>query len=133
MFRIEGAIRDGLRQMAWLPRGAHNRAGRAMTSVVPVDFHAPRGEAGLPLHETLRDVLEGAVFDGVVLESEHREVASAIADLPDRERAIVVEHYYRGRRLKDIGRDLGVTESRICQLHRRALSRLQQALAPAAA
>lgn len=132
-FRIRGAIQDGLRQMAWFPRDAHKRAGRAMTSVAPVDFHAPRGESGLPLHETLRDVLEGAVGDGLVLESEHEEVTFAIDGLPERERLVVVQHYYRDRRLKDIGSDLGVTESRACQLHRRALSRLQQALAPAAA
>lgn len=132
-FRVGGAIRDGLRQMAWLPRSAHARTGHAMTSVVPFDFHAPRGESGMALHETLRDVLGGEVSDGMVLQNEHEEVAAAIAALSDQERAVIVEHYYRDRRLRDIGVDLGVTESRICQVHRRALLRLQEALAPAAA
>jgi RNA polymerase sigma factor FliA len=48
--------------------------------------------------------------------------------LPARERFIVLEHYYRRRPLAAIGKDLGVTESRVCQLHRRALRLLESDL-----
>lgn len=60
---------------------------------------------------------------------EHRELlaelAEAIDHLPERERLILALYYYEELTLKEIGAVLGVTESRICQLHTRALLRLR--------
>lgn len=49
----------------------------------------------------------------------------AVNDLPDRERFIVVMHYFDGLRMKDIGHLLGVSEPRVSQLHARAIKRLK--------
>ena len=58
-----------------------------------------------------------------------RIVAQAISKLPDRERQVVVLYHFEGLTLADIGRVFGVTESRICQIHARALVSLRNQLA----
>jgi RNA polymerase sigma factor for flagellar operon FliA len=114
--------------MSWLPRGAENRSSRVIETVVPVDFQAARTAVGVRLQDCLSDRTAGTPFDGLMLEADHDEVTAAIRELPDRERTVVFEHYYAQKQLKEIGRDMGVTESRVCQLHRRALRMLQGAL-----
>jgi RNA polymerase sigma factor FliA len=61
--------------------------------------------------------------------TETRErVRAAIASLPWRERRVVSLYYYGEATMKDIGLGLGVNESRVSQLHARAIQRLRQAL-----
>ncbi len=55
-------------------------------------------------------------------------LAKAIEKLPDREKRVVILRYHEGLFLREIGRLLGVSESRICQIHGRALRRLRGAL-----
>lgn len=52
-------------------------------------------------------------------------VARAIETLPDTERTVVSLYYYEGLTLKEIGKVLGVTESRACQIHGKAVVRLR--------
>jgi RNA polymerase sigma factor FliA len=70
-------------------------------------------------------------------ETEVREaLADAISRLPEREKLVVTLYYYEELTLREIGEVLGVTESRVSQLHTKAIlrlrSRLQSAAAPAA-
>lgn len=55
-------------------------------------------------------------------------LAGELAELPERERQILELYYHEGLHMKEIGTVLGVTESRICQLHAQATSRLRTAL-----
>ncbi|GAB2576412.1 sigma-70 family RNA polymerase sigma factor [Dyella jejuensis] len=55
-------------------------------------------------------------------------VAESLDLLPERERAIVVLHYYHQVSFVDIANQLGVTKGRISQLHRRALELLRRCL-----
>jgi len=52
-------------------------------------------------------------------------LAAAIQRLPERERIVVGLYYYEGLTLKEIGEVLGVTESRVSQLHTKAILRLR--------
>ncbi len=52
-------------------------------------------------------------------------LASAIQRLPEREKIVIGLYYYEGLTLKEIGEVLGVTESRISQLHTKAILRLK--------
>ena len=56
-------------------------------------------------------------------------LASAIQDLPERERLVMSLYYDDELNLKEIGAVLKVTESRVCQLHGQALVRLKARLA----
>ena len=55
-------------------------------------------------------------------------VRAAIASLPARERKVIGLYYYGEATMKEIGAAIGVNESRVSQLHARAVQRLRQAL-----
>jgi RNA polymerase sigma factor for flagellar operon FliA len=66
----------------------------------------------------------------LVDESELRDrIAAAIAALPEREKLVVALYYYENLTLREIGEVLGVTESRVSQLHTKAMLRLRSKLA----
>jgi RNA polymerase sigma factor FliA len=67
-----------------------------------------------------------AVFD---LVERHRQVSEAILALPERERLVIALYYYEELTLREIGEVLGVTESRVSQLHAKAALRLRSKLA----
>ncbi len=55
-------------------------------------------------------------------------LADAINRVPDRERLVLTLYYYEGLTLSEIGDVLGVTESRICQIHTKAILQLRARL-----
>jgi RNA polymerase sigma factor for flagellar operon FliA len=55
-------------------------------------------------------------------------VRNAIGTLPPREQRVIALYYYSEVTMKDIGAELGVNESRVSQLHARAIRRLRDAL-----
>ena len=56
-------------------------------------------------------------------------IADGIAALPEREKLVVALYYYENLTLREIGEVLGVTESRVSQLHTKAVLRLRSKLA----
>ena len=60
----------------------------------------------------------------------NNRVRAAIAALPGRERRIIGLYYYGDATMKQIGAEIGVNESRVSQLHARAIRRLREHLAP---
>jgi len=84
------------------------------------------------LLDTIEDTAEphpAAALD----ETETREaLADAISRLPEREKLVVTLYYYEELTLREIGEVLGVTESRVSQLHTKAILRLKARLAAAA-
>jgi len=70
---------------------------------------------------------------GALSATEMREaIADAIARLPEREKLVVTLYYYEELTLREIGEVLGVTESRVSQLHTKAVLRLKARLAGSA-
>jgi RNA polymerase sigma factor for flagellar operon FliA len=67
-------------------------------------------------------------------QTELREiVADAITSLPEREKLVITLYYYEDLTLREIGEVLGVTESRVSQLHTKAILRLKARLSGAVA
>lgn len=58
----------------------------------------------------------------------HQAVAAAIDRLPERERILMKLYHEQELNLREIGARLGVTESRVCQLHSQAIARLRTKL-----
>lgn len=89
------------------------------------------GEKGDKL--SLVDTLEDTKAEDPVAAFETEEtkfiLARAINQLPEREKIVVTLYYYEGLTLAEIGRVLGVTESRICQMHTKAVLQLRAKLA----
>ena len=69
---------------------------------------------------------------GSLSHTELREaIADSIARLPEREKLVVTLYYYEELTLREIGEVLGVTESRVSQLHTKAILRLKARLGSA--
>ena len=52
-------------------------------------------------------------------------IAESIAKLPEREKLVIALYYYENLTLREIGEVLGVTESRVSQMHTKAVLRLR--------
>jgi RNA polymerase sigma factor for flagellar operon FliA len=76
------------------------------------------------LGESLADRGDGPVAAFEIEEMKHI-LARAINRLGDREKIVLTLYYYEGLSLDDIGQILGVTESRVCQIHTKAILQLR--------
>jgi RNA polymerase sigma factor FliA len=102
----------------------------SLVNVVALDELLTDDDGGAPrLVDTLQDA---NALDPQAM-AEHGEarqlLARAVEQLPEREKVVVSLYYFEGLTLADIGRVLGVTESRICQLHTKAVLHLRTKLA----
>jgi RNA polymerase sigma factor FliA len=108
------------------------RLSRTIVRINTIESTSPHASADSMDDTTLPAVLvpsEPENPDQAFRRTETRErVRAAIAALPWRERRVVSLYYYSDVTMKDIGADLGVNESRVSQLHARAIQRLRQAL-----
>ncbi len=85
------------------------------------DRPAPR-----ELSDSSSDLLADAEEEELV-----RDLARAIEGLPERERQLITLYYYEQLTMKEIAMVLGVSESRVCQLHARAVMLLRARLTAA--
>jgi RNA polymerase sigma factor for flagellar operon FliA len=86
-----------------------------------------RGES-LTLGDTVADPNDGPVSTYEV-EEMRQLLADAINRMPEREKIVLTLYYYEGLTLADIGEVLGVTESRVCQIHTKAVIHLRSRVA----
>ena len=79
----------------------------------------------IALIDTIEDT-QGPEPQSALAQAEMREaLGEAIARLPEREKLVVTLYYYEELTLREIGEVLGVTESRVSQLHTKAILRLK--------
>jgi len=82
----------------------------------------------IALIDTIEDT-EAPDPQGLLSQTEMKEaIGEAIARLPEREKLVVTLYYYEELTLREIGEVLGVTESRVSQLHTKAILRLKARL-----
>lgn len=129
--RVKGAIIDAIRATDWVPRKARQKArqtGESPLLLVSMDESRGGGDDGRPTADLIPD---GEPLPGDELEAieGRRELMAAMNRLPERERMIVTLHYFQGVQLAQIAKSLGVTESRVSQLHTRALKLLRDEMA----
>src|SRR3954468_20463149 len=88
------------------------------------------GERGdkLSLVDTLEDTKAEDPVSAFETEETKYLLARAINTLPEREKIVVTLYYYEGLTLAEIGQVLGVTESRICQMHTKAVLQMRSKL-----
>jgi RNA polymerase sigma factor for flagellar operon FliA len=99
----------------------------SFVSVMALDEVVATGEdrgEGITLLDTLAD---GGLDPGAGLEGQETRgmLAAAINSLSEREKIVVTLYYFEGMTLAEIGEILGVTESRVCQIHTKAVHQLR--------
>ncbi|HTL46734.1 MAG TPA: FliA/WhiG family RNA polymerase sigma factor [Verrucomicrobiae bacterium] len=78
--------------------------------------------------QTIEDSLITNQFN-YVHQSEVKEIlAHAIDELPEKEKLVIVLYYYENLTLREIGEILDVSESRVCQIHTKVVTRLRSHL-----
>ena len=82
-----------------------------------------RGES-MTLGDTIPDSGDGPV-GAYEVEEMRQLLAQSINRMPEREKIVLTLYYYEGLTLAEIGQVLGVTESRICQMHTKAVLQLR--------
>jgi RNA polymerase sigma factor for flagellar operon FliA len=89
------------------------------------DMVTERGEEFLERH-----LVDEGADPAKILEDENlrRRLVQAIELLPERERLMMALYYEQDLNLREIGEVMGVTESRVCQLHSQAVMRLRARL-----
>lgn len=120
--RIRGAMLDYMRAQSWIPRTAY----RQLRATEPDSLRLR--STGVRL-----DALDLAACvahpDTHIAERQlSLVVGSLVRLLPERDRAILLSHYLHQRTMRDISKDMHLSEGRISQIHNSALGKLRKML-----
>ena len=109
------------------------RLGRTIVRINAIESTSPLANADNHDESTLPAALipsEPEQPDTAYEKSETKDrIRAAIESLPAREQKVIGLYYYQEATMKQIGAEIGVNESRVSQLHARAIRRLRDALA----
>ncbi len=83
-----------------------------------------RGES-ITLGDTIADRTSHGPMGAFEVAETRQLLAQAVNGLPEREKIVLTLYYYESLTLQEIGRVLGVTESRVCQIHTKAVLHLR--------
>jgi len=89
-----------------------------------VSTGSDRGDT-VSLLDTLEDMATPDPTSGLEGTETRQMLAGAINSLPEREKVVITLYYFEGLTLAEIGDVLGVTESRVCQIHTKAVGQLR--------
>lgn len=99
-------------------------------SIVNLDELRLTGDGAAPAYaDVFEDVKAENPFTTLKSRELRASVGGCIGDLPEKERLVMSLYYYEDLNMKEIGQVLSITESRVCQIHTKAVSRLRSKLA----
>ena len=155
-YRVRGAVLDGVRRMARLPRRAYARLkaaealdrfaestaeGRATAmqkmqrsnvegNLRAIDAILGRVAAAYCVATSRDETGDGAGSpeESLLYEERRSRMRTASTRLPDRERRLVQGHYFEGRQFDEVSAELGISKSWGSRVHAHALDLLRQAL-----
>lgn len=99
--------------------------GRATVVSLDSVIRVERNDDSVPLSEVIEDTASPGPAEILDAAETLRLLSEALDALPERERLVLTLYYYEELTLKEIGAVLGVTESRVCQLHTKAVMSLK--------
>ncbi len=98
-------------------------------SMVNLDEMRSGSDSDQPMHgDIFEDVKAENPFASLKTRELRQAVAECISALPEKERLVILLYYYEDLNMKEIGNVLGITESRVCQIHTKAVARLRSKL-----
>lgn len=98
-------------------------------SVVSLEDLIFSEEDEMPLSGTIKDDKSPSPEKALEEKEQIEYLSLGLENLKDKDKMVLTLYYYEGLTLKEIGTILSVSESRVCQLHSRALVNLRKALA----
>jgi RNA polymerase sigma factor for flagellar operon FliA len=105
----------------------HRLLGEGVTLLSLDGAPSPHAE-GLSPMETLEDAETTSPFEALETKERRQLLGRVIDHLPEKERQVLALYYYEELTMQEVGRVLGVTESRVSQLHSSAVLRLRSTL-----
>ena len=130
--RAELGHEPSLADLAAAVGSDEKRLGKTIVRINTIESTSPYSSGDQVDDQQLPAVLmpaEPERPDAIYERTEVRDrVRVALASLPAREQRVITLYYYGEVTMKEIGQELGVNESRVSQLHARALRRLREAL-----
>ena len=96
--------------------------GAILVSLDDINQHEPDGPKILNM---LADTNHPDPLASILNDRERERVTDAIQQLPEKERLVLTLYYYEELTMKEIGKILKVTESRVCQIHTKAVLHLK--------
>jgi RNA polymerase sigma factor FliA len=152
--RIRGAIIDGMRAMDFVPRSVRDKLRVVQRAHVALEERLGRSpedtevakEVGIPVQQLrdlsrqansnhanlddfdLADEFTSAADHGIEEGDMNASLMRVVDQLGERDQVIIALYYFEGLTLAEIGQVLGVTESRVSQVHRRATGSLREKL-----
>jgi|TARA_R110002096_G_scaffold268308_16_gene462111 RNA polymerase sigma factor for flagellar operon FliA len=155
--RIRGAMLDDVRRTDWTPRSVHRKARHIAKVMRQIEQATGRDARDTEIaemlevtldeyHKILQDSSCCRLFSTDEMDDDDGQTSSenivdnlndvdfksalvdAISSLPERERMVVSLYYDDELNLKEIGKVLGVSESRVCQINNQAMLRLKSRL-----
>ncbi|MFQ5427414.1 MAG: sigma-70 family RNA polymerase sigma factor [Thermodesulfobacteriota bacterium] len=94
-------------------------------SLIHIEDLAPDSESKMDILECIEDPNGADPMASARFSELQNTLASLIEALPEKEKLIVSLYYFNELTLKEIGRVMEITESRVCQLHSQAMHRLK--------
>ena len=132
--RLEMGAEPSLADIAKHMGADEARLSRTIVRINTIESTSPLASADDVDEASLPPVLvpsEPPALDKACEQKEVRDrVRGAVAALPPRERKVVGMYYFGDVTMKKIGQEIGVNESRVSQLHARAVQRLRKLLGP---
>lgn len=95
--------------------------------ITSLDETTPLDDGEIPVEASIADDRETA-SERLDDESDKAQLVEALQELPERERQMLSLYYYEGLTLKEIGAVMGVSESRVSQIHGKGLAMLRAIL-----
>jgi RNA polymerase sigma factor for flagellar operon FliA len=102
--------------------------GISLVNLEEIRGNSPDGDRPGNFADVVEDVHSENPFATLKLGEMKQIVADTIGTLPEKERLVVSLYYYEDLNMKEIGGILGITESRVCQIHTKAVLRLRAKL-----
>jgi RNA polymerase sigma factor for flagellar operon FliA len=102
--------------------------GISMVNLEEVRGTNSDGDRAGTFADIVEDVNSENPFATLKLTEMKTVVADTIASLPEKERLVISLYYYEDLNMKEIGGILGITESRVCQIHTKSVLRLRSKL-----
>jgi RNA polymerase sigma factor for flagellar operon FliA len=99
--------------------------GISLVNLEEIRGTGPDGDRAGSFADVIEDVHSENPFASLKLQEMKDVIGDTIATLPEKERLVISLYYYEDLNMKEIGSILGITESRVCQIHTKAVLRLR--------